>query len=257
MRAALILTLLLLPALILPTVARAAPPRHEVTARYVLPEESRWLSFVRLVESRWRERTTVLENDSDVLARQYDQCVEDAWQLALFGLVDSPKAPCAMLLVDARPRRKGLRADDAPPDYRRRFEGALVSPSRAEFAGCTDAALALGDASLLATCALALRPRAAMFVSLDDPHRFGAWMDGCKRVMIPAAPAAPKGEKGAAVAPVPPSAEADAHARHCLRNFPTLYEIQWMKKLSDFWTPEEQRALNARSRQLGQGADAD
>ena len=92
-----------------------------------------------------------------------------------------------------------------------------------------------------------------VLVSLDDDHRFRTWFEGCKRVLIGEKPV-PTAEKGLA-APAPPVD--DAHARHCLRVLPTLYEIQWMKKLSDFWTPEEQRALYAKSQQLTRGEERD
>ena len=132
---------------------RAAPcPRTPSPRRTPLPEASRWLSFVRLVESRWRVRTTVLDDNRDAVRHQYEQCVEDAWQLAIPTLLTGAKSPCARLLAGAYTRPKKARRESraAVPDaeFAKKFEGALVSPSAAPYRACTNAALARGSTAM-------------------------------------------------------------------------------------------------------------
>jgi hypothetical protein len=262
-RLRLLAVLALLPAL---AVAEHAGPRGEGDGSTTMSDDSRWLSFTRLIEARWRIRTEVVGADETVNRRLYAQCVDDAWYLALPNLLSDEKTPCGQL-VSALPTSARTRRRNGPTrdELRAKYVPSGLAPNRNRYLTCTAEAAGRADPELLAVCGLALKPKASVLASLTDDDRFGGWLGGCKRAMLgdlrkPAADSgaravAKPGEKAppeSPARPLPHTPAEDDQARHCLRVLPTLYEVQWLRKLSDFWTPEELRALHLRTQQLGQ-----
>lgn len=243
-----------------PLAARAEPPRSARVDAFgdpVLPEESRWLTLVRLVEGRWRSRTEVVEGDAPARRRQLEQCIDDAWYLALPSLVREVRAPCnriaASLRVPKQERQtEHKRSRKVREHWHRRFADLLLAPTLGEYRACASAAADRGDPTLLAICSLALRPRATVVVALEDDERFRVWLTACKRGMLgELKPSLPVTAESAPAPPVRGEID-EGQSRHCLRTLPTLYEIQWLRKLGDFWTPEEQRVLYQRMQELGE-----
>jgi len=216
-----------------------------------IPESSRWISFVRLIAERWNAKTEVVPPDQLVLDRWFDQCTEDAWQLAVPGLLVAPDGACARILLGLH---RDTDSDEAPSaalreKMRIRFSGMLASPEREDFRACVSEARGRGDAALLAVCAMALRPRIIRLVRMTDPERFGGWLTVCKKAILRGGGPGPRTESR--VAEAERRAAEDELARHCLRVMPALYEVQWVAKVGDLWTPEEQKLLYQRSQQLG------
>lgn len=222
------LSILLLLACALPAAARS---QQEDAARLKLPEASRWLSFVRLVEARWDMRTRIPPEGEQERNELFTRCTRDAWYLSRPELL-APDAACERLVQRDAPKRSRPTGDQV-----RRFRSLDASAGEDGFRACV--AAAEKAPGLLAHCAAALHPGAASMASLDDEARFQSWFGACKKAIL--------GD--------PEKEEADprleAHARHCLRTLPTFYEVRWMKKLSEYWTPDEQKRLYLRSRQLG------
>lgn len=228
--------------------AAALPARAEQDET-VLPEASRWLSFVRLVEARWRERVQVPPDAREERAELYTTCVDDAWYLARPTMLAGARSACGRLVEGLAVAQGPKKATPARVDWKARAkkQGGVLSLD--DYRACTREASDRGDDAVLESCSETLRNRASVVASLPDEDRFRTWMTGCKKAMLgPIAPPAPN-ETTPAAAP-PPVPDADEHARHCLRTLPTLYEVQWMRKLGDFWTPEEQRLLYLRTQQL-------
>ena len=238
------LALPLLITLLCAVPAGAEPPPEP--PRIELPEDSRWLSFVRLVEGRWKARTRIPPGGDEERKKLFARCTQDAWQLARPGLLTGRGAPCAVLLGGDEKRTKAARR--AREEYARRFGALLVAPGEGDYRACIAEVEAGGDRALLEHCALAIRPRAALLVSLDDEDRFQTWFRACKKSILSDVQVTAGEAPGLAAAPDPLQED---HARHCLRTLPTFYEVRWMKKLSEYWTPEEQKRLYLRSRQLG------
>lgn len=222
MTRALSLVLVWLTALAAAATPDGQPPRAE------LPESSRWLSFVRLVEARWDVRTRVPPEDADTRRALYDRCTLDAWHLSRPALL-SPGAPCRRLLGDLKPSARKTAA------VTRRAAGG--GPDEHGYRRCVARAEQERQPALLDHCVTALAQGHDALKALDDEGRFQRWFKGCKKAILDDAD--------------PPDPLQEAHARHCLRTLPTFYEVRWMKKLSEYWTPDEQKRLYLRARQLG------
>jgi hypothetical protein len=229
-----------------------APEQKSDTA---VPESSRWSSFVRLVYGRWEVRARAPGADHASLRQLFEHCTEDAWFLAYGPMLQGALSPCGRLVRTLHPE---VSDDESAPRvvkerYRNDFSMAQVSTKYSAFRDCTTAAIDHGDVSLLEICSRAMRPRERVIAAMPDTERFDIWFQSCKKVLLTEV-----------VLPLPPGSPENlrplqktlteiekTQARHCFRNLPSLYEVQGLNKLSDFWTPEEQRALYLRSQQLG------
>lgn len=226
--------------------ARAAPAGRDGQ----IPESSRWLSFVRLVSARWTVRVKSQPGDVDAMRRLYAQCIDDAWYLALGELL--ARGGACDLLLEASPGSDAEPSRALREEYRQLIDARLVTPDRARFRDCARAAYTRRDAALLRICARALQPRAVLTASVPDAERFQNWLKPCKRALLGdlAPGTAGSTDGGARLAARHSDVGDDDHARHCLRSLPSLYEVQQLSKIGDFWTPEERRALHQRARQL-------
>lgn len=197
------------------------PPRAE------LPESSRWLSFVRLVEARWDVRTRVPPADEDARRALFDRCTSDAWHLSRPGLL-ARGAPCRRLLGEpAAPAKVRPRPAPAPAEVL----------DAAGYRRCVARAAAENRSALLDRCVPSLDHRLEALRVIEDEVRFQRWFGACKKAILhDAEPSDPLQEE---------------HARHCLRTLPAFYEVRWMKKLSEYWTADEQKRLYQRTQQLG------
>ncbi len=217
-----------------------------------LADDSRWASFVELVAARWRSRTEVIGDREGENRRLAAECFADAWYLAIPSLVATRRSPCAKL-VAALPAPKEANAREAAKtraSFRTSLRPGALPPTRSQYAACVAQAIRQADPELVPFCALAVLPRASVEASLTDDDRFGGWLASCKKAMLGPAAFSPASGRSAPKT-ASHNAAADEEARHCLRTLPTLYEVQWLKKLSDFWTPAQLRALRRRSRELG------
>lgn len=229
--------------------ARPPPPSPGESGE--IPEDSRWISFVRLIESQWRTRVAVPPASPGEARSHFWQCVEDAWYLAAPGLLAGRESPCARL-ISAMPRSAEEGPSRAVHDrYRELFGAAAAPPRREDFRACAGSAAGRGDPALLTTCARALTTRAGRVARMPDAERFSSWLGGCKRVLLADVQLVPAGDLPVAPGTAPSPAD-EEQARHCLRQLPAMYEVRPMRRLSDYWTPEEQRALHLRAQQLAQ-----
>lgn len=241
------LTALLLLLLASPPARAGARPAREEDGP-TLSDDSRWMSFVRLVENRWRIRTQIVGEDDAQNRRLLAQCLDDAWFLAVPSLLQDVKSPCSALLDTMRATESRAERAHRPSggEYRARFSTGLLAPTREQYEACTAEAVDRADPEFLGICALALRPRASLLAGLCDEDRFAGWLSSCKKAMLGG-----EVKSGETLKPAAHTPAEDQQARHCLRTLPTLYEVQWLKKLSEFWTPDELRVLNIRTQTLG------
>ncbi len=271
----------LLPA----AVARAQVQREVDRPRFA--DAPRWASFVGLVASRWAARVSTSSGRRRKNRQRAADCVADAWYLSLPRLLDGGRSPCVRLAAAlARPKGTSWRAE---AERRARWAARLRHPRRApvhrEYRSCMAKALREGDSRMVEICAHAVEPRADRMASLSDAERFGGWLRSCKKAILGTdtsfvsspeslpegirakagtgsrtsrvRPARAGGAPGRASSRSPSRPRRDfdraedEEARHCVRTLPTLYEVQGLKKLSDYWTPAELRALRRRSDELG------
>ena len=242
----------LIVALLASPVQAGGPPNSAYDG--VLPESSRWISFLRIIEGRWKARTEVLNGESAEIRKQYWACVEDAWFLSSPNMLNDRQGPCVRLVL-AQHDGEHESSSSLHQQFRATFTSSPDLPHSA-YRSCVTAAAAHGDSDLLPICALAIRPRARLIASLSDDERFGSWLRTCKKVLLTDSKTTQPGSATEGVVKPQRSAEElaeeETQSRHCFRVFPAVYEVKWLKKLSDFWTPEEQRALYLKSQQLGQ-----
>lgn len=235
--------------------ANAGRPPRQLNDPSALPEASRWTSFVQLIGARWNARLE-LPPDASEARSQYWQCVEDAWHLAAPSFLRGRESPCVKLL-GSLPESKEAQPSAA---FRERMGERLRSMgpavTRDDFRACASAAGARRDRALLDVCGIALEARAGRVARMEDAERFSTWMGGCKTTLLADARREASGAAVGEATGVTTGRRTDAaeeeQARHCLRHLSSFYEVQRLRKVGDFWTPEEQRLLFLRSQQLAQ-----
>lgn len=236
-------------------IASSASASEPVARPNGVPSDvSRWSSFVRIVLGRWDVRAKSLRRDADGARRQFRNCVNDAWFVANSALLSQNTSPCPDLARSAHEKEDdGTAPATLVEKFRAQFANAASASDYSAYKDCIDAAFDYHDSRLFAACAQALRPRERVLSTLSDEERFNTWLGGCKQILLAEARPVESSDGEAIKTPKKALTEFEkTQGRHCFRTLPALYEVRGMKKLSDFWTPEEQKLLYLRSKQLGQ-----